>query len=81
MLLEQRESQYHRNLQRLNQQELDRFAVVPRHSCVDWGGLVGDLAYTAPVQRSNTHGNGELLSGDAQLGRQGNVHVAKKGVE
>ena len=36
--------------------------------------MVGDPAYRAPFQHSNIHENGEGLSGDVQLGRQGNIH-------
>ena len=35
--------------------------------------MVGDPAYSVPIQCSNIHGNGEGISGDAQLGRQGNI--------
>ena len=40
------------------------------------GGIVSDPAYRAPGQHSNVHGNGEELSGDAHLGRQGSVRKA-----
>jgi hypothetical protein len=34
---------------------------------------VSEPVYRAPVQRSNVHGNGEGLIGDAQLGHQSSV--------
>jgi hypothetical protein len=68
--LETEESQHHRNLGVLDEQEMNGLAVIPLHMSVDGSGVIGDPTYRAHVQHSNIHGNGEGLSGDVQLGSQ-----------